>query len=577
MHFQQKEGIYYFLRFFRTISYLKFRQIFYQIIRRLSPKKKAFPITASVNLRPKVKMSTTLLRQMQGEENEFTFLSITKRFDSAAFDWKSPECSRLWRYNLHYFDYLNEKNRPWKNKAFLLDSWITKNPQDTPDAWDPFPVSLRIVNWIKFFLSQEKRNNFEKHWLRSLYEQVLWLEKNIEYHLLANHYFKNGKALIFAGIFFDGNDAGRWFKKGLTIIEKEIDEQILDDGGHFERSPMYHSMILEDCLDLFNILGCSKLQKARELRRMLSQKASAMLVFLHGMCHPDGDIALFNDSAFGIEAQPAALGMYFEHSKGEIVQRFTGNTRSFSQTGYYIMSPRPGDYLIIDCGPAGPDYQMGHAHCDNLSFELSLNGYRVIVDSGCCQYEDSDIRKYNRGNLGHNTVTIDDENQSEVWGAHRCARRAYPLYAKLEENVMGEIRFEGAHNGYRRLKGNPIHHRKIIWKENLINIEDRIEGTGIHSIESRLHIHPELNIQMLTNGVQVSRSGKLLLIVSAPGDRRQIEVKNGWYCPEFNKPVSCQVIILKMDDISLPTSFGWKIDCNISSYTAKSFGWSRFC
>ncbi|MFH0726549.1 MAG: heparinase II/III family protein [Pseudomonadota bacterium] len=50
-------------------------------------------------------------------------------------------------------------------------------------------------------------------------------------------------------------DAGRWLKKGLTLIGEEMDEQILPDGGHFERSPMHHAMILEDCLDLLNLLA----------------------------------------------------------------------------------------------------------------------------------------------------------------------------------------------------------------------------------------------------------------------------------------------------------------------------------
>ena len=101
-------------------------------------------------------------------------------------------------------------------------------------------------------------------WLKSLYEQALWLEKNIEYHLLANHYFKNGKALIFAGMYIAGQDAERWLKKGRQIIASELEEQILPDGGHFERSPMYHAMILEDCLD---ILTWGWRRKAENRRR----------------------------------------------------------------------------------------------------------------------------------------------------------------------------------------------------------------------------------------------------------------------------------------------------------------------
>ncbi|MBV5329410.1 MAG: hypothetical protein JZU65_17600, partial [Chlorobium sp.] len=261
------------LRFARTISHLKLRQIVYQLIRRLQPRTTIAPITGALALRQGVSLTSPLRRRMQGEENTFTFLNLIKRFEPASFDWQAGDMGKLWRYNLHYFDYLHADERSIEGKVFLLGDWITKNPQGTPDAWEPFPVSLRIVNWIKFFLSAEGVVRVEERWLQSLYLQALWLEKNIEYHLLANHYFKNGKALIFAGLFFSGADAERWLNKGLAIISKEIEEQILADGGHFERSPMYHAMILEDCLDLVNIMDGQDIAWVQSLRRRLQQKA----------------------------------------------------------------------------------------------------------------------------------------------------------------------------------------------------------------------------------------------------------------------------------------------------------------
>ena len=44
----------------------------------------------------------------------------------------------------------------------------------------------------------------------------------------------------------------KWLKKGLKIYQQQVNEQILDDGAHFELSPMYHSIILEDMLDIIN-------------------------------------------------------------------------------------------------------------------------------------------------------------------------------------------------------------------------------------------------------------------------------------------------------------------------------------
>ena len=71
--------------------------------------------------------------------------------------------------------------------------------------------------------------------------------------LLGNHLFENAKALIFAGCFFEGAPADAWFECGAQVLGKELGEQILPDGGYFELSPMYHSIILEDILDLLSL------------------------------------------------------------------------------------------------------------------------------------------------------------------------------------------------------------------------------------------------------------------------------------------------------------------------------------
>lgn len=222
------------------------------------------------------------------------------------------------------------------------------------------------------------------------------------------------------------------------------------------------------------------------------------------------------------------------------------------------MAPESGDRLIIDCGPVGPDYQPGHSHCDNLSFELSLKGRRVIVDSGCCQYVDGDIRRYNRGNMGHNTLTVDGTNQSEIWGAHRCARRAYPLGASLEKRKDGSLYYSGAHDGYRYLKGRPVHHRNITWSGDAYLIDDRVEGQGTHDIETRLHIHPDLMIDLDGEKAIIRHGVDILATISLSGKGR-IGRCEGWYCPEFGIKVPCTVLKAGYENVPLPFSGGWVI------------------
>ena len=543
-----------------TFRHLRPGQIYYRVLKRLPMPRITLPNGIDAKVRPGQAMMPLLVKTMNSSRpEEFTFLNQAQYFPDGEVDWRSAEKRKLWRYNLHYFDYLLEPGRPLQQCSRLIDDWIHSNPPGSSDAWEPYPVSLRIVNWIKFFLRPECSGGLKQEWLASLYRQLYWLKRNVEYHLLANHYFKNGKALIFGGLFFTGNDAYEWFEKGLQILSSEITEQILADGGHFERSPMYHVMILEDCLDLLNLCEGSKNSQINDLTNRLRVVVRKMMFFLAGMTHPDGEIVLFNDAAVGIEGNPADLANYYERVTGEKAPVPSGSSWSFPQTGYFVMAPYQGNRLIVDCGPVGPDYQPGHSHCDTLSFELSLKGQRVVVDSGCAQYEDGNIRRYNRGNAGHNTLTIDGENQSEVWGGHRCARRAYPLYAKLEESTEGSLVFSGAHDGYRRLPGSPVHHRTITWKGKDCIVEDRVEGGGRHDVETRLHIHPELAVDCDGRHAVIRDENGILLKVSLRGESR-LELTTVWYCPEFGIKRECPVITTRGEKVSLPFASGWLLE-----------------
>ncbi len=548
--------------YFHTLRYLKPGQVSSRLLRKFNGRAVNISAPAAVAAKALSNIAPWLVK-ITGRKSGFNFLNLAKDFSGGRIGWRSAEMPKLWRYNLHYFDYLLDPRLSVEDRCRMIDDWIGYNPSGAPDAWEPFPVSLRIVNWIKFFLI-EGRGQIRPERLQSLYSQTLWLEGNIERHLLANHLFKNAKALLFTGLFFEGRDAGRWRGKALELLNQELPEQVLPDGGHFERSPMYHSMVLEDCLDLLNLCNGSSLHEARVLDQKLPDVCKRMTAFLLGMSHPDRKIALFNDAAFGIEAQPEDLARYYGRVVGVAAEYPKRRAWQFPDTGYFAMAPRAEDRLIVDCGAVGPDYQPGHSHCDTLSFELSLEGRRVVVDSGCCQYEDGGIRQYNRGNAGHNTVTVDGQNQSEVWGAHRCARRAYPLYARLHEREDGSFRFEGAHDGYKRLKGKPFHHRSITWHDDEIIIEDRIEGEGIHDIESRLHIHPELKVEATDSEVRITDGCRPVLAVSPIGQGK-VEIEAGWYCPEFNKRLSCLVITLKLGKVPLPVRPGWRLKIEYGS------------
>ena len=87
----------------------------------------------------------------------------------------------------------------------------------------------------------------------SLWNQTRWLAGRPEYHLLGNHLFINAKALLYACALFQLDQNSKIYKTAITILNKELNEQFLADGAHFELSPMYHSLAMEDLLDLLSI------------------------------------------------------------------------------------------------------------------------------------------------------------------------------------------------------------------------------------------------------------------------------------------------------------------------------------
>lgn len=416
---------------------------------------------------------------------EFLFLNM--RGSLAEIGWDGAERDRLWRYHQHYFDDLNaaeaHTRREWHFD--LLDDWIRRNPPRIGVGWEPYPTSLRISNLVKWALGG---NELTDNIVGSLAIQCRWLMKRLEFHLLGNHLLANAKALVFAGLFFDGDEADRWLAKGLAILAREVPEQVLEDGGHFERSTMYHALVLEDLLDLCNLARCYTDAPGKLPLRQVEDwriRAKSMCAWLHAMCHPDGEISFFNDAALGIAPPVSELDAYAERlGLGTPAKRV--GTAWLKESGYARLERRHA-VAVLDMAPVGPDYIAGHAHADTLSFELSLFSQRVLVNSGTSCYGNSAERLRQRGTAAHNTVVVNGRDSSEVWGGFRVARRARPVGPQVREN--SEIQASCRHDGYHELPGRPLHERQWTLGDGWISVFDAVSGMP-HSAEARFHFHP---------------------------------------------------------------------------------------
>ncbi|MCG9683942.1 heparinase II/III family protein [Vibrio sp. Isolate23] len=473
-----------------------------------------------------------LIQSSYISENKYRFLNLEGDVGS----WNDTDKSKLWLYNLHYFDDINAIGSSNRRDicVSLINSWIQENPPLFGNGWEPYPLSLRIVNWIKFF---HKHGYNVDNSRQSLYLQAHVLRQNLEYHLLGNHLFANAKALVFAGCYFKGEPADEWLKKGLEIIDTEVSEQILHDGGNFELSPMYHNIILADMLDLYNLANTYDIQEFETRKIQWALVINKMLDYSESLQHPDGEVSFFNDSAIGIAATyqslsqyAAVLGIpYVISDKSKVGDAIT--YRHYQDTGY-IVAQSENYKAILDVARIGPDYIPGHAHADTLSFELSIFGQRVFVNTGTGEYGLSQERLRQRKTAAHNTVEVDGLDSSEVWSGFRVAKRAYPSVTSIEESSTG-LCISCSHDGYMRLKGKVIHHREWLFESNQIDIVDSLSGT-YKQANAYLHLHP--NIQAFVDGKIVKLvlgCGKEVIMESSS----PIKVENAIWCPEFGKMV----------------------------------------
>lgn len=226
-------------RLFNTVKYLKFIQVYFRLFyfararfRRASGFKYSFTkeshFVTPLNLIDSCESYSTY------KDGEFTMLNLSKKFDDK-IDWNYSGYGKLWTYNLTYFEYLKVK----EDVSLIYD--FCDHIESLKDGLEPFPISLRGINWIKFLTKYQIK---DKKIDDSLFAQYYILMNNLEYHLLGNHLLENGFSLLFGAYYFQDEIL---YKKAKEILTKELDEQILKDGAHFELSPMYHQIMLLGC------------------------------------------------------------------------------------------------------------------------------------------------------------------------------------------------------------------------------------------------------------------------------------------------------------------------------------------
>ncbi len=454
-------------------------------------------------------------------KDSFQFLNLSKHFQETV-DWNFGNYGKLWTYNLNYFDFLHQYQISGEEGLALIKNYVEQD--DTlKDGLEPYPISLRGINWIKF-LSKNGIVNTKVN--TKLYHHYLRLKDNLEYHLLGNHLLENGYSMLFGAYYFKNEE---FYDIAYKILKEELHEQVLDDGAHYELSPMYHQILLHRLLDCINLINQNP-WKNDDLNSFINRKANKMLGWLEAVTYGNGNIPMVNDCAYNIAPSSKQLFDYADYLK------IPFNKVDLSASGYrkYITK----DYeLFVDVGNVGPDYQLGHAHSDTLSFELYVNRKPVLVDTGTSTYEKNAIRQAERGTAAHNTVKIDEYEQSEIWGGFRVARRA-----KVRITEETESQVTAGHTGYKKL--GLTHLRKFEAQYENIVVHDWINSTrsDLPRQHAFFHFHPDIDELVISGNKVVLPSKRIEFLFS--GTILTIEKTYYQYAIGFNKTLRAEKIMV---------------------------------
>jgi uncharacterized heparinase superfamily protein len=506
----------------------------------------------------------------------FCFLNREVQFGER-LGWHDKNLSQLWRYQLHYFSYVETllaaspgaRNQTYETFKRIARSWIRENQTILGDGWHPYTLSLRIINWLhsaagfpgEFAADQA----FCKEFIGSLKAQVQVLAKSLEFDVRGNHLLENLRALIHAGCSLRGELPATWARKAMAILREELAEQVLPDGCHFERSPGYHVTMLRGLLETSIWLR----RNTGTVPAWLDAAVRLMCDYLLKFLPRDGAVPLLKDTSWDIITKPesvlAVAAVYYDEPAykrtaqypfpaslmfgAEGRQRF--DSYSLADGHSSSLAPGPGgfavlrdatDYMVVDVGVPCPEYLPAHAHADMLSFELAVGGRRVVVDSGVFEYQAGPWRDFFRSTRAHNTVEVEGENQSEVWGGFRVARRARPLNVSWQETAE-EVTLGAGHDGYCRLAARAIHARKVVWKKgHFWLVWDRVQALRPVKAASQLHFHPDISLRQECQDCWRIEGAVEDLFLSAVGHDgfrlergQELPRLQGWYAERFGE------------------------------------------
>jgi uncharacterized heparinase superfamily protein len=422
-----------------------------------------------------------------------------------AADWEMAGTPLLWRFHHYYRDWAwalaGGQNCPQARDTFaaMWQSWHAAVAPGRGPAWHPYPAALRAWSFCGIYRALASGSPIESRFRAELAAHAGFLRRNLETDVGGNHFIKNLKALAGLAVFFADDVL---LARVLSRLRRQLAVQVLPDGGHYERAPAYHCQVLSDLIDIACLLRAAGRDDPAGLRDAIE----AMRRWLGAVLTPAGDVPLLNDG-FPVGRKLLAQMAPIPPPRGPL--------QILPDTGLARLAAGGWD-VLADIGPPCPRELPAHAHADTLSCLVHVDSEPLLIDTGTSTYAPGKARERERSTAAHNTLEVDGRDSTEVWGAFRAGRRARVrgVSAGVDADA-GMVTLEAAHDGYRGLRGRPLHHRR--WKlcARELRIDDTVTGRGRHRVVVRWHLAPGARLRLIPGGAVVTtRTGQFTVTVT---------------------------------------------------------------
>jgi hypothetical protein len=485
-------------------------------------------------------------------------------------------------------------------EAFVAQatSWMNANPPNRGINWaSSLELAFRAIAWLwalhLFADSRHLTTKFVTRLLKVLVAHGRHIESYLSHYFSPNTHL-TGEAL---GLFYLGtalpelSRAGEWRDTGLRILLEQLPIHIRRDGVYFEQSSYYHRYTVDFYLHLLLLARTGQCGLPPEVEERLT----LALDYLMWVIRPDGTASLIGDDDGGrllklshraeddfrdtLAIGAALLGRGdWKFVAGEAsvetlwllgpegLDRYNQievhlpatQDRAFADSGFYVMRDgwwKDSNYVLLDCGEHGA-YSCGHAHADALAFEFAAMGTTWLVDPGTYTYTaDRQARDSFRDTAAHNTVTVDEQPQSEPAGTFSWNQIAS---GKPQEFIARRsfAYFAGSHDGYLRLIDPVAHTRALLFLKAesdpsspaYLVVRDRLSAQGAHRYAC--HYHLPANSSAVASGNQIraaNQNGHRLLIQAFSNSVARAQIQQGWVSRVYGNRQAAPVAIFEIE------------------------------